>query len=384
MKKQEPGFGGGAAVVRCRMMNSFPKRSPADPGKSQSNSYPTDDAKWQAVRKKDAHADGCFVFSVSTTGVYCRPSCASRQALRKNVAFHASAAKAEEAGFRPCKRCRPEGPTLAAERSAAMARACRLIEESENAPTLDVLAKSAGMSRYHFHRVFKEVTGVTPKTYAQAQQARRIRDELPKRRSVTDAIYGAGFNSAGRFYATSSRMLGMKPDHFRQGGVGETIRFSVGKCSLGLILVAASDKGVCAITLSDDPELLQRDLRRRFPNAELVGGNRAFEKTVAAVVHFVEAPRLGLDLPFDIRGTAFQQRVWQALQKIPLGSTTSYAEIARSLGLPKGARAVAGACAANSLAVVIPCHRVIRGDGTLSGYHWGVDRKRALLKRESA
>ena len=336
------------------------------------------------MRKKDAAADGRFVFAVSTTGVYCRPSCASRPALRKNVAFYSSAAEAERAGFRPCKRCRPEGPTLANEQATAVARACRLIEKSENTPTLDQLAKSAAMSRYHFHRVFKKTTGVTPREFAQAHRARRLREELPKQPSVTGAIYGAGFHSAGRFYADSSRILGMKPDRYRRGGLGETIRFSVGKCSLGLILVAASDKGVCAITLGDDSEALTHDLRRRFPNAELVDGNRAFQKTVASVVKFVEAPRLGLQLPCDIRGTAFQQRVWQALQKIPLGSTASYAEVARRLGVPKGARAVAGACAANALAVVIPCHRVVHGSGALSGYRWGVERKRALLERESA
>jgi AraC family transcriptional regulator of adaptative response/methylated-DNA-[protein]-cysteine methyltransferase len=250
-------------------------------------------------------------------------------------------------------------------------------------PNLEALAESAGMSRFHFHRVFKSVTGVTPKAYAAAHRARRVREELPRSGTVTEAIYGAGFNSNGRFYATSSEVLGMTPTNFRSGGTGASIRFAVGECSLGAILVAATDKGVCAILLGDAPEALVRELEDRFPKATLVGGDEGFEQWVAKVVGFVEAPALGLDLPLDVRGTAFQQRVWRALREIPAGSTASYTEIAERIGAPKSVRAVGQACASNAIAVAIPCHRVVRNDGALSGYRWGVERKRALLEREA-
>ena len=267
---------------------------------------------------------------------------------------------------------------------AKIIAACRAIETAEETPSLDALARLAGLSRYHFHRLFQRATGLTPKAYAAAHRSRRVREELPKQPTVTAAIYGAGYNSNGRFYEKSTRLLGMKPKAFREGGRGERIRFAIGECSLGAILVAASDRGVCAVFISDDPEALARNLQDRFPRAHLAGGDRGFERTVARVVGFVEAPGIGLDLPLDVRGTAFQQRVWQALQKIPAGSTASYTEIARRIGRPKAVRAVAQACAANPIAVAIPCHRVVRHDGALSGYRWGVERKRALLKREAA
>lgn len=260
--------------------------------------------------------------------------------------------------------------------------ACRAIEESEETPPLADLAHAAEMSPFHFHRVFKKATGLTPKEYATARRSERVRNGLPKSLTVTEAIYEAGFNSNGRFYAASSAMLGMAPKSFRNGGGGEVIRFAIGQCSLGAILVASSEKGVCCITLGDDPEFLLADLQNRFKKAELVGGDGDFEQIVAKVVGFVEAPGIGLDLPLDVRGTAFQQRVWQALREIPIGSTASYAQIAEKIGSPKSVRAVAGACGANSIAVAIPCHRVVRTDGNLSGYRWGVDRKRRLLDRE--
>lgn len=343
-----------------------------------------DDERWAAVVARDSRADGRFFYSVLTTGVYCRPSCAARLPRRENVRFHASCAAAERAGFRPCKRCRPNERPAAEQRAAAVAKACRLIEEAEELPGLDALAAAAGMSRFHFHRVFKSVTGVTPKSYAAAHRAERVRDELARGGTVTEAIYGAGFNSSGRFYAKSAEVLGMKPRSFRDGGAGAAIRFALGECSLGSILVAATDKGVCAILFGDDPEALLRELQDRFPRAQLIGGDGAFEQLVAKVVGFVEAPALGLDLPLDLRGTAFQQRVWQALRAIPPGSTASYAEIARRIGDPRSVRAVAQACAANPVAVAIPCHRVVRRDGALAGYRWGVERKRALLERERA
>ncbi len=345
--------------------------------------FDADAQRWDAVQRRDARADGGFFYSVRTTGVYCRPSCAARLARRENVAFHATCADAERAGFRPCKRCRPNEAPLAERQAAAVAQACRMIDAAETPPSLEELASAVGMSRYHFHRVFKASTGVTPKAYADAHRANRVRAELPRRATVTDAVYEAGFNSNGRFYEQTSRTLGMQPRDYRAGGNGASIRFAVGQCSLGSILVAATERGVCAITLGDDPDMLVRDLQDRFPSATLTGGDAAFETWVATVVGFVEAPRLGLDLPLDVRGTAFQQRVWRALCEIPAGSTASYADIAIQVGTPKAVRAVAQACAANSLAVAIPCHRVVRKDGALSGYRWGVERKRELLKREA-
>jgi AraC family transcriptional regulator of adaptative response/methylated-DNA-[protein]-cysteine methyltransferase len=344
----------------------------------------TDAERWTAVVARDRRADGAFYYSVRTTGVYCRPSCGARQARRENVGFHATCADAERAGFRPCKRCRPgdRGPDEA--RAAAVARACRLIEQAEELPGLDALAAAAGLSRFHFHRVFKAATGLTPRAYAAAHRARRVREELARGGTVTDAIYGAGFGSSGRFYATAGAVLGMRPTDFRAGGDGAAIRFAVGECSLGSILVAATERGVCAILLGDDPDALARQLQDRFPKARLIGGDRAFERLVARVVGFVEQPALGLDLPLDVRGTAFQQRVWQALREIPAGTTSTYTKIAARIGAPRAVRAVARACASNTLAVAIPCHRVVRHDGGLSGYRWGVERKRLLLAREAA
>jgi AraC family transcriptional regulator of adaptative response/methylated-DNA-[protein]-cysteine methyltransferase len=343
-----------------------------------------DEKRWRAVAARDASADGRFFYSVKTTGVYCRPSCPSRLALRKNVAFHNSCDAAERAGFRPCKRCRPKHASQSQREAKLVARACRLIETSEEQPRLQTLAESAGLSPFHFHRLFKKVTGLTPKGYAEARRADRVRKNLPSSKSVTTAIYDSGFNSNGRFYATSAKVLGMTPTAYRKGGARSVIRFAIGECSLGSVLVAATEKGVCAILLGDDPEALVKQLQNRFANAELIGGDKAFEKRVATVIGFIERPHRGLDLPLDVRGTAFQERVWKALRKIGAGSTASYAEIARRIGEPTAVRAVAQACSANMLAVAIPCHRVVRTDGGLSGYRWGVERKRALLAREQA
>lgn len=346
--------------------------------------YVTDDDRWAAVMNRDKNANGIFYYSVRTTGVYCRPGCGARLARRENVRFHSTCEEAEQAGFRPCRRCRPNGPALAEQHAEAVAKACRLIETAEDLPNLGALAEVAGMSRFHFHRVFKAIIGVTPKAYAVAHRARRVREKLPQSDTVTEAIYEAGFNSSGRFYSTSSEVLGMAPADFRTGGKGASIRFAVGECTLGSVLVAATEKGVCAISLGDDPDELVRDLQDRFPKAQFIGNDKDFENLMAKVVGFIEAPALGLDLPLDVRGTVFQQQVWQALREIPAGSTVSYTEIAKRIGSPKSMRAVARACAANAIAVAIPCHRVVRNDGTLSGYRWGVERKRALLDREAA
>lgn len=341
----------------------------------------TGDPRWAAVVARDPAADGRFFYSVKTTGVYCRPSCASRPARPENVAFHATAAAAERAGFRPCKRCKPDQP--AGQQVAQVAELCRWIERAEQMPSLDMLAQHAGLSPWHLHRVFKAVTGLTPRAYAAAHRVQRVKAGLRRGAAVTEAIYDAGYGSSARFYEQSNAVLGMTPSRYRAGGPDTAMRFAIGECSLGAILVAASAQGICAILMGDDPDALLRDLQDRFPRAKLVGGDAGFERWVAQVVGFVEQPRLGLDLPLDVRGTAFQQRVWQALQKIPAGTTASYSEIARRIGAPKSVRAVAGACAANALAVAIPCHRVVRNDGGLSGYRWGVARKRALLARES-
>ena len=344
--------------------------------------YASVEARWAAVQGRDRGADGVFYYSVRTTGVYCRPSCGARPALRANVAFHASCLDAESAGFRPCLRCKPNQPPLPERQAQLVAEACRLIDAAEDSLGLDAVARAVGMSRFHFQRVFKTHAGVTPKAYAAARRAGRVRAALPGAGSVTDAVYAAGFNSSSRFYAGSEAMLGMAPSRFKAGGAGEEIRFAVAACSLGAILVAATGRGICAVLMGDDPEPLVRDLQDRFPKAHLIGADAGFERTVAQVIGLVEAPRIGLDLPLDVRGTAFQQRVWAALRAIPAGETVSYTELAQRIGSPAAVRAVAVACAANPVAVAIPCHRVVRNDGGLSGYRWGIERKAALIARE--
>src|SRR4029077_18308757 len=303
--------------------------------------------RWARIVARDKTADGHLWYSVSTTGVYCRPSCPSRLANPKNVQLHDSLESAKATGFRPCLRCHPDGLSIEAENSALAAKACRIIDESEEEPSLEELAQAVGRSPSYFHRMFKAATGVTPKDYAAAHRAAKVRHGLASGCSVTEAIYDAGFNSSGRFYEKSTEMLGMTPSQYRAGGTDEEIRFAVGKTSLGEILVASSKKGVAAILLGDDPDELVRNLQDRFPRAHLVGADRDYEALVARVVGFVEAPRIGLDLPLDVRGTAFQRRVWKALQEIPVGATVSYAEIAQRIGAPTAVRAVAGACAAN-------------------------------------
>jgi AraC family transcriptional regulator, regulatory protein of adaptative response / methylated-DNA-[protein]-cysteine methyltransferase len=346
--------------------------------------YLADRARWNAVIHREKNADDTFVYSVKTTGVYCRPSCPARVARRENVAFHLTPKDAERAGFRACKRCKPNDRSVHAEQAAIVAKACKLIVDAEEPLALHALAEAIGMSPSHFHRMFKSMTGLTPKAYASAHRARRMHEELSQPGTVTSAIYNSGFNSNGRFYAESNKRLGMKPMEFKAGGEGATIRFAVGDCSLGSILVAASDLGICSIAIANAPDTLVRELQDRFPKAELIGGDKQFERMVARVVAFVENPSVGLELPLHVQGTAFQQRVWKALCEVPCGTTCTYSELAQELGQPNATRAVAGACAANNLAVAIPCHRVVRTDGSLSGYRWGVDRKEKLLQAEGA
>lgn len=366
-----------------QIISLFETKRPKANAALQSVSLDPDSAFWNAVRARDRAYDGKFYYSVATTGVYCRPSCAARLANRRNVEFHASCADAEKAGFRPCKRCKPNEPSLHDRYAAKVAQACHLIEVAEEPPKLGALARAAGLSSYHFHRVFKAIAGVTPKAYAVAHRQKRVRENLKRSRSVTEAIFDAGFNSSARFYADATGVLGMTPSDFRSGGTNADMRFAVGECSLGSILVAASEKGIAAILFGDDPEALVHDLEDRFPNANLIGGDGAFEDVMAKIVGLVEAPEVGFNLPLDMRGTAFQHRVWQALREIPVGTTATYSEIAERIGMPKAVRAVAAACAANKIAVAIPCHRVVRHDGSLSGYRWGVERKRKLIEREA-
>ncbi len=356
------------------------------PARPAARPYASPSQRWRAVTGRDRRADGVFYYSVETTGIYCRPSCSARLARRENVRFHDSREAAERASFRPCKRCRPDGVAQQLARAALVAASCRAIELAgpENPPDLASLAKSAGLSRFHFHRLFKSVAGCTPREYAAGLRAGRLRSGLARSRSVTEAFYGAGFNSSGRFYAQSASLLGMTPRDFRAGGRGEAIRFAIGSCSLGCILVAATAKGVCAISLGDDPEKLARELQDRFPNAALAGDDPDFARRVSLAVALVEAPAAGFDLPLDLRGTAFQIRVWRALSQIPPGETASYGEIDRRIGQPKAVRAVARACAANGVALAVPCHRVVRLDGDPGGYRWGVARKQTLLERERA
>lgn len=343
-----------------------------------------EDPRWAAIVARDPKADGLFVYGVKTTGVYCRPSSASRLPRPENIQFFDTPAQAEAAGYRASKRAAGDQTQLAAQHAQLVADACRHIEQADTPPSLNALALQANLSPFHFHRVFKAVTGLTPKGYASAHRSRKVRDSLKASHSVTDALYDAGFNSNSRFYESANQLLGMTPSDYKAGGTNNAILFAVGQCSLGAILVAQSARGVCAILLGDDPDRLVRDLQDQFPKAELVGADQRFEQRVAQVVGFIEAPALGLDLPLDLRGTAFQERVWQALREIPPGSTASYAQIAERIGAPTSFRAVAQACGANSLAVAIPCHRVVRSNGELSGYRWGVERKQQLLAREQA
>jgi AraC family transcriptional regulator, regulatory protein of adaptative response / methylated-DNA-[protein]-cysteine methyltransferase len=341
------------------------------------------DPRWTRLLARDRSADGEFWYSVATTKVYCRPSCPSRMANPKNVTIHATLEEARATGFRPCKRCNPEGISHGAGNAILVEKACRLIEQNEDLPSLADLAEAAGLSPSYFHRLFKAETGLTPKGYAAAHRAKRVRQELLKGQSVTEAIYDAGFNSSGRFYEKATHMLGMTPTRYRAGGQNEEIRFAVGQSSLGAILVASSAQGVVSILIGDDPDALLRELQDRFTQAKLIGGDAEYEALMARVVGLVEAPALGLDLPLDVRGTAFQQRVWQALRQIPAGETASYSDVARMIGSPNSVRAVAAACAHNNIAVAIPCHRVVHKGGDLSGYRWGVARKRTLLERET-
>lgn len=346
-------------------------------------SFTTDANRWQAVKDRLKEADGVFFYGVRTTGIYCVPSCPSRAKKQENVEFFNSTLEAEDAGFRPCKRCTPKSkgshPHL-----LRVINACETIAAAEEAPPLLELAEESGLSQHHFHKVFKELTGLTPKAYASALKAGKLRELLSGDTTITNAIYEAGYGASSRFYEQATNRLGMNPKIFQQGGQGTAIRFAVGICSLGAVLVGATQKGVCAIDIGKHARDLIKDFQDRFHSAKLIAGDRDFEQLVATVIGMIDNPNDPVDLPLDIKGTVFQEKVWIALRKIPAGKTMTYSELAEAIGKPKAVRAVASACAANKIAVAIPCHRIIRTDGSLSGYRWGIERKEALLHREKS
>ena len=350
----------------------------------QMRMFESGEARWRALRSKDAKADGEFVYAVRTTRVYCRPNCAAKLAQRKNVIFFQSCAEAEGAGFRACKRCRPNGKSQAERDAQAVAHACKMIRAAEGALRLAELSAAVGLSQFHFQRVFKKLLGVSPRQYAIALRDQRARAELQRGNSVTHAVYASGYNASSRFYERSNRALGMKPREFRAHGEGVSIRYGIVKSALGLVLVAGTERGICCVHFGESRSELEKYVRTTFSRANFVEQNTKFERWLRAVVQRIEGKDHAAKLPLDVRGTAFQHRVWNALQKIPDGLTSNYTKLATQLGNPRAVRAVARACATNPVAVVVPCHRVVRSDGDLAGYRWGVERKRKLLKRESA
>ena len=348
--------------------------------------FTTDATRWDAVQTRAAAADNHFWCAVRTTGVYCRPSCAARQPLRENVAFYDTPEAARKAGFRPCKRCRPDDEYADTRQRELVEAACRKIGAACQTLKLEELAREANLSPQYFHRVFKKIVGVTPHQYAVAKRAERFAAELKTSERVTDAIYNAGFGANSRFYETASSRIGMTASALKRGAHDTHIRFQIADSWLGTVLIAATEDGVCAILFGDTQHQLLGDLQTRFPNATFEASEPGsdFARWVAAALAHIEAPAGFTDLPLDVGGTAFQERVWRALRAIPAGSTASYKDIAERIGHPKATRAVAQACAANPAAIVIPCHRVVRADGGLSGYRWGAARKRKLLEREAA
>jgi AraC family transcriptional regulator of adaptative response/methylated-DNA-[protein]-cysteine methyltransferase len=340
-----------------------------------SESIPDPDTAWTAVLARDRSADGRFVTGVLTTGIYCRPSCAARHPKRENVRFFADGAAARATGLRACLRCRPDDQ---AADEAGIARAVALIETAEEAPSLEALAAVAGYSPFHFHRIFRRATGVTPAAYARAHRARRTATALKESRTVTEALYDAGYAGPARFYADAPDRLGMTPSAWRDGGRGATIRWTLAPTDLGRLLIAATARGICRVAFADDAA----ELSDLFPNATIEPGGAELDALVAKVVALVGTPGRTADLPLDVRGTAFQEAVWRELARVPAGETVSYAALAARAGKPGAARAAGSACGANKVALLIPCHRAQRGDGSLGGYAWGLDRKRALLARE--
>ncbi len=346
--------------------------------------YNSDDRRWHAVANREQAADGSFYYGVITTGVFCRPGCSSRLPNRENVEYFTSSNEALSAGYRPCRKCNPNSNGKDEQREQKIIRACRSIEHSNPPPKLKDLAEAAGMSPYHFHRLFKNLVGVTPKKYASNHQAYRFKESLKSSVSITDAIYDAGFSSSSGAYTKKRDHLAMKPTDYRAGGAGITIHYGLAECELGWLIVAATDRGVCVIEFGDDPAVLPQQVQNRFPEANLQKAGPGFVILIQQIVGLIKTPHNRYNIPLDIQGTAFQQRVWDVLRQINPGETLSYTEVAERIGNPKAVRAVASACSANKLAVVIPCHRVVSKNGKMSGYRWGVERKRKLLEKERA
>lgn len=338
---------------------------------------------WQSVLNRDPVADDAFVYGVLTTGIYCRPTCPSKRPKRENVRFFSSTADAIADGLRACKRCEPLGASPQRQQLDAVVAACKSIRDDIENSSLAELAAQANLSPAHFQRSFKRIVGISPKQYAVACRKQRFRELLQADGRVTDAIYDAGYNSAGVAYADSDETLGMSPTNYRGGAANMVLRFALTPSPLGWIAVAVSNKGVCAVDFGDTPDALHVALKQRFENASLVEDQENLLSLINAILDFIEQPTASLDLPIDVQGTAFQHQVWQALQNIPVGEQHSYSGVAQAIGKPKAVRAVASACGSNQVALAIPCHRVIRSDGSLGGYRWGVERKQALLDRES-
>lgn len=342
----------------------------------------SDDGRWNAVIENNSNADGTFYYAVKTTGVFCRPSCTSRLPIRSNVEYFKDVAEAEAAGYRPCKKCCPTTFSKTENVEQKIIYACRIIEQSVVSVKLKDLAAEVSLSPSHFHRLFKKIVGVTPKQYSATSQSRRFTQSLRTSQSVTDAIYAAGYSSSSSAYDKNHDQLAMDPKVYRNGAVGVTIVYGLVQCFLGWVIVAATDRGVCAIEFGDDPEALANQVQKRFPQAQLTMAGSGFNSLIKQVIDFINAPEITCKIPLDIQGTAFQQRVWRLLRQIKPGKTLSYTELAERIGNPNAVRAVARACAANKLAVVIPCHRVVSKDGRASGYRWGIERKKMLLKSE--
>jgi AraC family transcriptional regulator of adaptative response/methylated-DNA-[protein]-cysteine methyltransferase len=349
---------------------------------TQFSKYINDVDRWKAVVDRENSADGCFYYAVKTTGIFCRPSCSSKLPNCENVEYFLSCQEAQASGYRACKKCRPTGTSVKEETEQKIIKACRIIENSNAVPKLVDLAKKVGLSSYHFHRLFRKYVGVTPKQFASIHRSKRLSDSLKSNDSITEAFYEAGYSSSSGAYNKNQDQLSMKPKEYKSGGVAITIYYGVIECILGWIIVAATDRGICSIEFGDDPAVLPQQLQDRFPKGTIIKAGPGFTNLIEKVVNFIKTPSDNFKLPLDIQGTAFQQQVWNILRQIKPGQTMSYAEVAEKIGNPNAVRAVATACASNKLAVVIPCHRVISKDGRLSGYRWGVERKKMLLDNE--
>jgi AraC family transcriptional regulator of adaptative response/methylated-DNA-[protein]-cysteine methyltransferase len=342
------------------------------------------DEYWRAVLAREKQYDGEFVYAVGSTGIYCRPSCPSRRPKREHVRFFALPAEAEQAGFRACVRCQPDKAVVVEPHLELIRRMCQyLVEARDHRVTLDELARQFNLSPYHLQRTFKRLVGVTPRQFAEARRLEQFKEHLKRREPVTDAIYEAGYQSSSGVYRGSAEYLGMTPTSYQHGGLMESIRYSITPSPLGWLLVAATEKGICAVRLGDSEAELETLLSGEFPTATRRRDEVALGPWVNLLISYLNGAQPHLDLPLDIRVTAFQRRVYEALRAIPYGSTRSYQDVAKAIGRPKAIRAVARACATNPVALVIPCHRVVRGDGGLGGYRWGLDRKNKLLRQES-